>query len=147
MTTKEYLSQYKNALEELGSLRRAAEGLRDSAVRITPNYQADGTQHGSGGGDSLGEKVASFVDIEADAVKKIADMKEKCTEIYSTIQKVPDSQCRTLLTDRYINGLPYEVIARNMKYTTHYISHDLHEKAVEMVEKILQSAEVPPKST
>lgn len=74
----------------------------------------------------LGEKIK--------AEKKRLDLVH--AEIISTIAKVPSSELRTLLTNRYVNGCKWEEVARNQNYSESHVKGDMHARALRAVERI-----------
>lgn len=144
MTAKEYLSQYRKALEERDSIVRMRDRLRESAMRTTPNYQNDGAQNGNAPSDTLGKTVATIVDLDSEAAEKQKECDGIIVMISHVINEVPDQECRTLLRNKYINGLSFEQIARDKtngrgeQCNAHYLSHELQDRALKYVEEILK---------
>ncbi len=57
------------------------------------------------------------------------------TKVQDIILEVEDYILRTILTERYINGLKWEQIAETLDYTPRHIQR-LHNKALEAVQGI-----------
>lgn len=140
MTPKQYLEQYKKADRETDELIDRIVVLRARAERITPKY---GTDTGSGHSavhDSLSALVAAIMEAEEKARCRMEELERMQDEIKAVIEAVPNETYRSLLSMRYIKGLPFERISCEMNYTHWYLTHHLHPKALEAVK-------IPPKTT
>lgn len=115
MTAKEYLQQYRQAVNRVAAAQDHLDELREIAARITPHYGT--SSGGQAAGDRLGEAVARIVDAEARVDAEIELLIATEREIEHTINSVEDSTLRTLLYERYINGKTWEQIAVILNYS------------------------------
>lgn len=137
MTPKEYLQQYKNAVERVNAALEHWEELDSIAKHVTPNYGGEGGgQHQSGD-----EKMLNAVNKIIDAKNRVSDEMEMLEaterEILSTIDKISDPTLNTLLRKRYINCKTFEQIAVEMNYSYYHVVHRLHPEALEAVKMLL----------
>lgn len=133
MTTKEYLSQYKDLndsinakLEQVGELRRKAQTVSSGS--------SDGT-HSSTPRDRIGEITARIVDLEHEINEDIDRSIDLQREIRAAIATVPEVRLRTLLEYKYINLLTLDETAVRMNYSYPQICR-LHGRALQSVKMI-----------
>ena len=81
------------------------------------------------------EKVS--VNLNTATLSQIDLLVDTKKEIESVIERVPDADCRLLLEMRYLAMESWIDVAAEMNVSRSYV-HRLHEKALGMVEKILQ---------
>ena len=130
MTTKEFLGQWVK-------LKKYAEKCfeeYDEIMIIGPKSpQLDGMPRGSGSSD-----VSATV-AKIDAIRKKAEdarMKalEALDEIQDAIETVPDAEERAVLRLRYIYGLKWEAVAKEMCVSEAHI-YRIHGKALMHVKR------------
>ena len=141
---KEYLSQYISAGGEIEALIEETQRLRSLAEKTTMSFESDGSAPGTRNTDKLPEAVEKIMEIEEEIGKRVASLATMRIKVYSTICKVPDGKLRVILLKRYIGNESFERIAYEMGYNHHYLTHKIHNEALEEVEKILKEL---PKST
>lgn len=137
MTPKEYLQQYRHAVDRARAALEHLEELESIATRVTPLYGGEGGgQHQSGD-----EKMCNAVNKIIEAKNRVSDELETLEatdrEIIGTIDKVTDGTLHTLLYERYINGKTWEQIAVMMNYTYRRVTQ-LHGKALNAVKDFLE---------
>lgn len=126
MTAKEYLMQYREAMRRtqaitahLAELRAVCEQLRtEDGHRI-----------------ALDKAVAELVDAEAKTAAEVARLTVLEAEIIGAIDRVPEPY-RTLLYERYINGLTFEKIAVRMNYSWRQTIR-LHGQALQYAQDVI----------
>lgn len=111
---KRYLMQYLAAANEAEAALEHLQEIRAMAERITPAYGSGGG--GSHGTDKLGAAVARIIEMEGRVSDRIEELEATEREISRVIQSVKDDTQRTILYERYINGLTFERIAVKMSY-------------------------------
>jgi hypothetical protein len=133
MTPKEYLSQYRAAVNKADAAAHHREELRALAERITPVYGGIG-----GGthqiGDKLGEDVAKIIDAESKLSDAIELLIATQREVERTIDSVDDERLRNILYRRYICGDKWEVIAVALNIEYRWLLR-LHGRALQEVQK------------
>lgn len=138
MTPKNYLQQYRHAVDRARAALEHLEELESIATRVTPLYGGEGSggQHQSGD-----EKMCNAVDKIIEAKNRVSDELETLEatdrEIIGTIDKITDGTLHTLLYERYINGKTWEQIAVLMNYTYRRVTQ-LHGKALNAVKDFLE---------
>ena len=135
-----YLEQYKSAEFEIDELLDRATRLRARAERITPPYGSDGGSSPMPNIDKIPALVELIIEEEERTSHRVKELMELQKEIQAVISKVPDETCRALLIMRYIGGKSFEQIAVTMNYSHWYLTHTIHQKALEKVK-------IPPKTT
>ena len=133
MTAKEYLLQYREAMRRVQAITEHLTELRAIAERITPNYNSSGGNHQAG--DKIGSAVAKIVDAEVKTTAEIDQLTALETEIISVIDRVQEPY-RTLLYERYVNGLTFERIAVRMNYSWRQIIR-LHGQALKYAQDVI----------
>lgn len=127
MTAKEYLAQYRDAMrrthaisDHIAELRAVCEQLRtEDGHRI-----------------ALDKAVAELVDTQEKSAFEIAELARLETEIVCTIEQTREPY-RTLLYERYINGLTWEQIAVKMSYSYRRVTQ-LHGEALKILKDCLE---------
>lgn len=136
MTPKEYLQQYRHAVERARSALEHLQELQTMATRTTPNYGGEG----GGSHQSGNEKLCNAVERIIEAKNRVSDEIEMLEatehEVVHTINEVKDESCKTLLLYRYINGKTFEQIAVNLGYCWRQTIR-LHGRALQEVKEIL----------
>jgi len=133
MTAKEYLLQYREAMRRVQAITEHLAELRAIAERITPNYSGNGGNHQVG--DKVGSTAAKIVDAEAKTAAEIDRLTALEAEIIGTIDRVQEPY-RTLLYERYVNGLTFEAIAVRMDYSWRQIIR-LHGQALQYAQDVI----------
>lgn len=133
MTKKEYLQQYGQIDGEITSINEDIMRLRELSTQTTsgnmtgmPSGTSDKTEASYAG------IVQKIVDMEQQRNRKITELLMLKHQIECAINAVQDIRYRTLLRDKYINGLTLEQIAANMDYCWRHIIR-LHGRALQAV--------------
>lgn len=144
MTAKEFLSQYVTAGGEIEALIEETQRLRSLAEKTTISFENDGGSSGSVNVNKIPDAVSKIMEIEEDIGKRVAELATIRIDIYNTVCKVKDGKLRIILLRRYIADESFERIAYEMGYNHHYLTHKIHNDALEEVEKVLKDV---PKTT
>ena len=141
-----YLDNEINALDyERGRVMDQRQALLDAA-QTWGGLTGVCVQHSPGSRtESIGIALASLITPEQVARKinayqerlnrKIDALVDKKNRALTTIDRVADPQCRTLLTLRYISNYKWATVADLMGYTINWIMNDLKRRAIEAFEK------------
>ena len=115
MTVKEYLQQYRQIDGEITSINEDILRLRELATQTTsgnmtgmPSGTSDKTEA------SYAEIVQKIIVMEQRRNRRIMELLSLKHQIECAINAVQDIRYRTLLRDKYINGLTLEQIAVNI---------------------------------
>ncbi len=134
MIAKEYLLRYRRLNNYIDCKLDQVEQLRELATRLSPTAMFDKNGNVS---DKVGRTVAKIVDMERKIDQNIDELIITRDEIVETISRIPDTDIRTVLEYRYINGLSWRRIAAKMHYTEKHVTGYLHRKALHEVEKLI----------
>ena len=124
---KSHLRSYINIRAECMEQLERIEEWRSFAERCTTAITG---MPGGGKASSRVETAAvAIADICENMCEKLQEMAQKRAEIETSIEIVPDPQCRRLLQLVYIDGLSWEKAAEHMNYSVRAIYY-LHGKAL-----------------
>jgi DNA-directed RNA polymerase specialized sigma24 family protein len=133
MDTKKWLNRAYKIEQQIASKREQIDKWRLLAQRVTSNPQAVPVQGGFN--ESKLETVCvEIADIETEIEKQMLDLIRTKNEIRKTIEKVPYTNSRLLLENRYLNGYSWETIAEIMNYNVRHITKTLHPQALNDIE-------------
>jgi len=139
MSPKEYLSQIGKLQGMIRGKEKRMEELRAMAgINGSFRFDEDFVQKSKALGSQV-ERVAIEMaelsgEIEKDRLELIRKKDEITGKIYS-LEK-PYSE---LLERRYIEDESWERIAYEMGYTYHYVTVEMHPKALEMIKKLMEN--------
>lgn len=128
MTAKEYLSQYRRYAERIRQIDLDIERLEAEAESIS--IDLDGMPHGTTLSDRTGSLATRLADLRSKKLLLREEAWEKREEIEEVIQSLPDPVMTRLLYDRYIIGMRWEDVARDLNYDDTYTRSRLHGKAL-----------------
>lgn len=123
-----YLKRFILLNREIDRMVNELEFWRNKLGKVTAVY----TSEPKGGGTiytKAEEIVAKIVDLEAEVNKSIDELIELREGITQVIKEVEDDRERLLLQYRYIQGLPFEVIAASMGFSWRHV-HRVHASAL-----------------
>lgn len=134
---KKWLKQSRDLNKEINELILAKQEAFEIATGGAIDYAKDRVQ--SGGNNGTEQRLIRYVDYEILINKSIDKLVAVKNKIFTLIQNVDDSKCRTLLISYYINCKTLEQIAEDMEYDIRWV-HSLHKKSIKKVEEILNSS-------
>lgn len=143
--TSDYLNQSYYLNEEIDSKIEHLNLLDDQLNKLTTIFK-DTPPSSTRKVDSLQNTIANIMDLRVEINEKIDKFVDLQREIMHVINKVTNSQYRTLLTNRYLIFDKWEMIAIKMNYSIQYI-YDLHNKSLYEVEKIIAKTRVNMKKS
>ena len=134
MTTKDYLKQYQNMMDEVRCLDTEIEELWTQLTSATSNN--DGMPKGS-----VSDRQTKLHAIMADKLqakkKKKQEAEEIMAEVLETIDKVTEPNYRLILFERYIQGKEWVDISEHIRYVEEYVRGELHGKALNEIRFIM----------
>lgn len=133
---KSYLLRYSSLCAKCRALEMSIQSLRERAESITINLDPDKVKGSPKIHDPIAEAAASIADTERLLAESRAESIRTMNEITRTIHDVTDDKLQTLLILRYIEGLTWEAVAREMMYEERQI-YRLHGIALQQVNFIL----------
>ena len=114
MTAKEYLSQYRRAINEIESKRNEIEQLEALAEYVSPRGERGGSGYAS---DKVGALAAKLADEKDRLQQDVIALLEVRAEIKSRIEQIDNDRYRLVLTERYINCKQWENISADAHYS------------------------------
>ena len=137
MTAKEYLSQYRECVDDIKAKRLELEILLADATSMTPST---GGSHTVGNtSDKVGRKGAARADIEREIEEELEAARTLRRDIRASIAALRDGTLRRLLTYRYICGCTWERVAVKLDLSYVHVVHRLHPKALREIGDIIFS--------
>ncbi|MFI3206008.1 MAG: DUF1492 domain-containing protein [Clostridia bacterium] len=134
MKAKEYLSDYENLERRLSAkLEKIAEyKAMSTSISILFGEKVQTTKQTNGT-----EKVISlYMDLQNEIMIDIRTIKQKLHNIRVLIKKLDDTQEKTVLERKYINGQTWPEISQKMFLSERQIIR-IHGKALENLQKII----------
>ncbi len=124
MTAKEYLTQLARMRKDLG--------YRMEQVKALLEIRKQGIEAG-GAPDRLLQKKEAIA-LELDQLYAMGE------EVFTLLDALEDCEHRTVLTLRYVRGMPWNMIAQRMHYSTRHLNR-LHNEAMENATRILKNGD------
>ena len=113
------------------------QSLRERAESITINLDPDKVKGSPKIHDPIAEAAASIADTERLLAESRAEAIRIMNEITRTIQQISDDKLQTLLILRYIEGMTWESVAREMAYEERQI-YRLHGIALQQIKDVIE---------
>ena len=135
MTAKEYLNRYRRINAEIDCKLEEIARYRSMATRLSPTARFDKNGNVT---DKVGRAVAKIVDLETEINSEINELINIREDIIRTISAIDNTDVRTVLEYRYINGWSWQKIATKMNYTRDHLTGYLHRKALRTVGEIIK---------
>jgi hypothetical protein len=136
MTAKEYLSQYRECVEDIKCKREELEILLSDATSMSPPTDS-GTHTPGAISDKVGKKGAARADIEREIEGETESARLLRRDIRQSISRVSSGTLRRLLTYRYICGCTWERVAVKLEMSYVHVVHRLHPKALNEIGDII----------
>lgn len=135
MTAKEYLEQYRYAVNEVQRLTDLIAQMRAEATSVQAVSAGIGTKS-SLPGDKVGRAAAAIVDMITELEAAVTEQNKLLKDIDCTISRLKDSRQRQILRLYYINRKNFYSIAYSMHYSVRQI-FNIYAEALSEVTKIL----------
>lgn len=114
---KEALKGYRWMLKRRDELVREMDESYDRATSCTLRLKPNKTSGGNASYDRMAEDVVRIADTKERLKGKIAELDAKLAEILAMVDHVNDERGRVILTMRYVRGMRWEDIQREMHYS------------------------------
>ena len=135
MTAKEYLLQYRIAINKVKRKQEQIEKLRADLLPSGISY--DGMP-GAGGNRTAADIFARLEELERELKGQQDNARAKAKEIIAVIEQVEDERYRGILHDRYIMGMHWKDIIEQTGYTNRHIFR-VHRFALLEIDRILKN--------
>lgn len=133
MDAKEWLKRGERLTQEISLLEEKKAVLY---AKLT-NGTAPTDKERISGTKSTADKKDELIDLVETLNDKTKELYRVHKEIVDVISSVPDSVCRIILFERYINLKKFWQIANSVNYSEKYVIQELHPKALKYIEKYI----------
>lgn len=140
MTAKEYLGQAYRLDQRINSKLQQVEYLRSLTQKVTVSYGVEPVSH-TRDVTSLQNTIIRLMEAEEEINRQIDELVDLKIDIGKVIERVRNESYRMILEKRYLCFLPWDQIASDMHYSRRW-TLTKHERAVEVVDKLLRDREV-----
>lgn len=131
---KRYLMEYQSLVKRRDALLDELDRLHDANQRATSRLTATRLS-GTGGHGSFEDGAIRVVDAEGALNAVILNIDCCLAERLGVIDRVPDMQQRLVLTLRYIKGMSWEDIAKEI-FRTESLVFEIHGHALQAIAKV-----------
>ena len=135
--TKEFLSRYRHLVQRRESLLREIDMIRARATSTSIRFKDVNVKSSSKIHDQMAESAAQLADSTKALDALVKEIDTALSEILMAIQAVDDERQRTLLTLRYVEGLPWSQVQENMYYEKTQ-TMVIHGRALQKVKRWLE---------
>ena len=144
MTAKEYLSQAHRLDQRIDAKIAQVASLNDLATKCSATLTGmpRNPNHGS---STMADAVCKIIDLQDEINRDIDRLVDLKREIVSVIKSVEDTEYQILLEKRYLCFHTWEQIAVDIHYSGKWVQK-LHDRALDVVEKIIKEKSVPNSS-
>lgn len=129
--------RYTSLCTKCRALEMSIQSLRERAESITIDLDPDKVKGSPKIHDPIAEAAASIADTERLLAESRAEAIRTMNEITRTIQQISDDKLQTLLILRYIEGMTWESVAREMAYEERQI-YRLHGIALQQIKDVIE---------
>ncbi|MHB1154527.1 MAG: DUF1492 domain-containing protein [Eubacteriales bacterium] len=140
MTAREYLLRMYKLDQDIKSKIDQIEALKDLATNcssvLTGMPRNPSKKH-----DAMADAVCRIVDLHDELNNELAQLVIYKADAISIIHRIKNSEYRLILEKRYINYLPWETIAVELRYSESWVLK-LHRKAIEAVDAVMREVEM-----
>lgn len=132
MNTRNWLSRYRELMEEIDRETREAHYWEDIAIGLSPSKFSYGSK--STTRKDMGDYVARFLDIASHCSQLGEEATIAKDQILEVIDSLDNLIYRRILRMKYIDGLTHREIAERLHYSMGYIRR-MHSRAIKEVTK------------
>ena len=126
--TKAELQEYGQIQTDCISLKYKLDEMRSRM--IFPKIPVlTGMPHGTTMEDRMAKSIAEYLEASQQYADKLDELTERLNYIEACINQLPTTRERTLLRNRYINGMKWEEICVAMNYSWQHL-HRIHALAL-----------------
>lgn len=136
MKAKEYLNQARHLDTQINAKLNQIEALNFLATKCTSTI-TDMPKNSLRGTSRMEDAILKILDLKEEINNDINSLVDLKKEIMLVIKKVDNSEYKTLLENRYLAFLSWEVISVQMRFSIQQI-YRIHVKALEEVDKIIK---------
>ena len=136
LTAKQWLMRARNMEMRIAALQEAKERIYDRSVSITARPRKTPS---AGSSDHPGDKIAGYAVASTVVDEQIDKLNEVRAEILRVLGSIEDNVVSTVLTDYYVNGKSWGRIARERHYSYAYLTKDVHNKGLQIIENTLKN--------
>lgn len=129
---KEYLRGYRKHGRKIKRIEAELEEIR--LMKMNPSMNNDGMPHGSSQSD-LSKYASELDELENELYKEGVEQLKMYKDIKSRINELIDEDEREVMFYRYIKGLEFWEIAKNVGYSERHVKR-LHGKALEKIKDV-----------
>lgn len=133
MLAKQWLRRGLRLQDRIRSLEESLAKAYDLATGTTASNAGDTVAHS---GVSRKPEQYSILAEKVDAEKR--RLSGILAEITGAIAQVEDNTLATLLTDRYVLGMTWEQVAKDLNYNCSYVRSTLHPAALDAMDAVLK---------
>lgn len=136
MKAKEYLSQAMWLDRIINNKLEQKEELEALAKRTTVDFTQEKVSGGRATTSPIEDATVKLIDLSNeinDDIDRLIDLKE---QIAGTIDKVDDFRYRLILEMRYIKGMLWKDISRDIGFDRRWVMR-LHSRALKEIDKII----------
>ncbi len=140
MTAKEFLSQAYLLDQRIKSKSEQIQSLNELAAKCTTilTGMPGSADHG---GSTMANAVCKIISLQNEIAADMDRLVQTKKDIVDVIGKVNDVKFRILLEKRYLCGETWEEITLSLYHNRRWVLR-LHDKALDEVQKILDSNEI-----
>ena len=138
--TKAFLNRYRYLVQRRESLLRQIDIIRARATSTSIPLKAVTVKSSARIYDRMAEDAVTMADSTRLLDELVKEIDTALTQILIAINQVDDEKQRTVLTLRYVEGLPWEKIQHKLSYE-HTQTMKLHGKALLQVSAWLTAEE------
>lgn len=131
MTAKEYLGQAYRLDQRINSKLEQVASLNDLATRVTSALTGM-PKYPNRSGSTMEDAITKIIDLQAEINRDIDRLVDLKREMVQLIKAVDDTECQTLLEQRYLCFKVWEQIAVDMEYNVRHV-YRLHDEAVRKI--------------
>lgn len=139
MTAKEYLSQAHHLDQRIDAKIAQVASLNELATKCTATLTGM-PRKPNRGGSTMADAVCKIIDLQNEIAADMDRLVQIKKEIVDVIGKVDDVKFRILLEKRYLCSETWEEITVSLYHNRRWVFR-LHDKALDEVQKILDSGE------
>lgn len=114
---KEALKEYRWKLKQRDELLREMDESYDRAISCTVRLKPYKSSGGSASYDRMADDIVRLSDTRDRLKAKIAELDAKLADILNMIDAANDERGRLILTMRYVRGMRWEDIQKEMHYS------------------------------
>lgn len=139
MKAKEFLNQAHLLDQRIKSKSEQIQSLNELATKCTATLTGM-PRNPNHGGSTMADAVCKIIDLQNEIATDMDRLVQIKKDIVDVIAKVDDVKFRILLEKRYLCGETWEEITVSLYHNRRWVFR-LHDKALDEVQKILDSGE------